>query len=385
MLFFIYPVYGQMILNNYYNIVLFRYTDPYAEAMGKIQSVGDRNYFTLLSNPAIDNSGKEISAYFSYGNPYYVFDKAEISSFGVTYNTGTIGSFGLSMESFEYNQKSSDDYYATDELYSFSYSNNIFDIVNFGIDVNLVADNRFKDKSSNAFFFDIGLSKKFSMYEDENLKHELNSGLQIVNVTGKKIENEPINQLYALPFPSVLRIGLEDVLTLYKNNDRDYKLITLKTAIEYEDLLNVRTLSTIKFGAELNTLELLSLRIGYYYRFEEYKGYYYVYDGVWYKANYHYYDYSDGNVYLKILPPGWRVENYHHDYSNGCFTFGVGLNLDFKRLLNGPPIALTIDFVNLKQKTIRVEYIEEGDRSEIYSYSFGNFHTVLARLRYHIN
>ena len=364
-LFFIYPVYGQVIWDNYYNIVLYRSVDPRAEAMGKILSVGEQKSFTLLSNPALDNSGKETSVYFSYGNPYYIFNKAEISSFGITYNIGTIGPFGLSMERFEYNLNTSyygGNYYATEGLYSLSYSNSISDILNFGIAVNMVADNKFKDRSSNAIFFDIGLSKKFSIYEYEKLKHQLNSGLQIINVTGKKIKNEPIlynNQAFSIPFPSVLRIGLEDILTFYKNSDKDYKLITLKTAIEYEDLLNAKTLSTIKFGAELSTLDLLSLRVGYYYRVEEYK----VTDS--------YYDYGDILLYERI---------YHYDYSNGCFTFGAGLNIDFKRLLNGPPITLSIDFVNLKQ-TIREKALSDG-RSE--TYSLGNFHTVLARWRYTI-
>jgi len=336
-------------------------TDPRAEAMGKIQSVGEKKYFNLLSNPALDNSGKEISAYFSYSDPYNLFAKARIRSVGVTYNTGTIGSFGASMENFNYGEH----YYyylnsylnsdATEELYSLSYSNKIFDILNFGITANLIVDNKFKSNSSNATFFDIGLSKKFSMYENEQLKHELNAGVQIINVTSKKIHNDPplpVGQFVRIPFPSILRIGLEDVLTFYKNNDKDYKYVTLKTAIEYEDLLNAKTLNTIKLGAELSTLDLLSLRVGYYYRFEEYKGTYYY---------------------------GLYQYNYHYDYSKGQFTYGVGLNLDFKRLLNGPPMVLTIDFVSFEQ-TFKQKNLNEGGNT--LTFSLGNFETILVRFKH---
>ena len=249
MLCLVYPMYGQVVMNNYYNRGVYRSMDPRAEAMGKIQSVGENKYFNILSNPALDNSGKEISAYFSYSDdPYYSFLKASIRNFGVTYNIGTIGSFGASMESFNYGESEYLNFDATEELYSFSYSNKIADILNFGITANLIVDNKFKS-SSNATFFDIGLSKKFSIYEDEQLKHGLNAGLQIINVTSKKIQNDPplpVGQFARIPFPSILRIGLEDVLTFYKNNDKDYKYVTLKTAIEYEDLLNAKTLSTIK-------------------------------------------------------------------------------------------------------------------------------------------
>jgi len=361
MLCLVYPMYGQVVMNNYYNRGVYRSMDPRAEAMGKIQSVGENKYFNILSNPALDNSGKEISAYFSYSDdPYYSFLKASIRNFGVTYNIGTIGSFGASMESFNYGESEYLNFDATEELYSFSYSNKIADILNFGITANLIVDNKFKI-TNNATFFDIGLSKKFSMYENEQLKHELNAGLQVINVTSKKIQRESIRQYYypivAMPFPSILRIGMEDVLTFYKNNDKDYKYVTLKTAIEYEDLLNAKTLSAIKFGAELITLDLLSLRVGYYYRFEEYKGTYTYY-------------YNDAYLYQ------W---NYHYDYSKGQFTYGVGLNLDFKQLLNGPPLVLTIDFVSLDQ-SFKEQDLNEGDY--ISTFSFGNFQTVLARVRY---
>jgi uncharacterized protein YfkK (UPF0435 family) len=376
-------------------MAVYRSVDPRAEAMGEIQSVGEKKHFSLLSNPALDNSGREISAYFSYSDyQNYFFGKAKERTFGVTYNTGTIGSFGASMGSFSYNDvpfrlllarlSSSiwidpavfSNFLTNEELYSLSYSNKISDIVNVGVTANLLVYNEFKNDfnafydfidnksktTNNAAFFDIGLSKKFSMYEDEKRKYELNAGLQVTNVTGNKIRNIFVlynpynyNQIITLSFPSILRIGIENVLTFYKDN----KDITLKTAIEYEDFLNAKTFSAIKFGAELSALsDLLSLRAGYYYRFAELKG---TYDNPSYDDLYSY-------PYLY---------NYHFDYSQGHFTYGVGLNLDFKRLLNWSPIILIIDFVSI-DPTFTEKFLPIGGGI----FSSGDFQTVLARFKY---
>jgi hypothetical protein len=346
-------------VNIYYgdfcNIVLYRSVDPCAEAMGKILSVSDQKYFTLLSNPALDNSNKEVSTYFSYSNPFYTYNKAEINSFGITYNKGSIGSVGFSMEIFELGFNMGDLNYPEDKLYSLSYANSISNIFNFGINANLITGDNYRygeeKKSATIGFFDIGLSKNIKLSESKTVKDEINIGLHITNIFGKKANNNTYSPDYILkiPFPSILRIGLENRIFFFENGKKNYNFITLKSAIEYEDLLNFNTFNTIKFGAELTTLDLLSVRIGYYYRFEHYK----------YSRNY-----------------GFGSYNFEYDCDGGSFTFGAGLNIDFRRFLNDVPLSLIIDFVNMKQPLPldKLGYV-----------SIDNFHTVLARLRYHIN
>ena len=343
-------VFSQVYNSGYETLFFERCAGAKNEAMGKILSVGNSSYFTLFANPAINTENKEISAYYSYSNPYYSQDKFGFNFLGITTNLGNIGAFGVALlhnNWGEYTYSTIENphgqkYFAFENLYTASYARSIGKICDFGVEGNLYVDNRYLNKSFQNSFFTIGLSKAFLLKEGSTSKDILHTGLQIVNLFGQGVKYDYSNPYWTsapvktFPFPSILRIGIENELILLKNESCfDQHYITIRTSLEYEDLLNSKTRSSFKFGSEITTLDLISLRFGYFNTQLDY----------WF------------NIKKKL----------------DAFTFGAGLNIDLREYTENWPFALLIDYVNMKQTVI-----------ENSNYS-GNYNTIQARIRYFWN
>jgi hypothetical protein len=341
-------LFSQVYHGGYENIFFDRFAEAKNEAIGKILSVGNDSYFILFANPAINTNGKEVSAYYTNSSHYYLNNDFGFKYFGTTINIGDIGAFGFSMANYDWGKfyymtsesPNGKEYNASEKLYTFSYANSIGTLINFGVEANLYVDSRRYDKTPKETFFTVGLSKNIIVSDLKSAKDIFITGLQTINIFGQgmEYENGTVADGGVLKstdyFPSIIRIGVENEYSYFDNDiySNSY-LYRVRASLEYEDLLNYKYRTTYKLGAEISLLNIFSLRCGYF------------------------------SSSLQ------NINNSRESLEN--FTYGAGLNLDFRELTKKIPFAFAIDYVSLEQPS----YVTNIN-------NWSNFNTIQARVRY---
>ena len=287
------------------------------EAMGRIVPLNFDPYFISQSNPANLITTKGVAVFYSNSSPFYGYSDATYNYAGVSYNNPTIGAIAFNLILFNsgytiiipsggvsitlpFEEKR--------YLYTLTYSNEIKDWFNFGISANLFVADFGIDESFSDTFFEIGLSRNFTVIQNSELKDELTIGTQLKNIFNQSFS--AVDQAQADAFPSIFRIGVSNSIE-YTDTDVFEKayLLGFTIGLEYQDLLNSVKRTAYKVGGELSFLDIIFLRSGYY-----------------------------------------NETTYSSEGELEDFTYGFGLKLDFEKYItNNFPLVLVFDFVTLEQ------------------------------------
>lgn len=311
-----------------------------AEAMGKGYCAIDGDLTSIFFNPAGISSinGFEIDG--SFSSPCYLAPDAKYSFVSLGYKINNYLTIGLSRNKFilgkdiittDVNGNSYGPYtpYNSNSILTLSSEpvKNLF----FGLNTNYFTWHPL-DKSATAIYFDFGVIKKFQFAQNKTIKHSINIGASITNLNYSKLTlNTYIGNL-----PVITRYGANYQFTF----DRHLLIDTLKTLGlllqgEYKVLLNSQYNSGIHVGCEINVLEIISFRLGYYKEKE--------------------YDFN--------------IPTYNNNEIS-AFTYGVGIQIPLYKLTK-IPLKVSFDYTSLPQ----VSY------SKIFT-SWDNFTTYNLRLNW---
>ena len=262
------------------NIFFGRQPSARSEAMGRSMDLlvfdGSSSFF----NPANIARLEGISLYTSYASPYYFANKSFFTYYNLSASLGQYGSVALC--SFDYNSGDKwtwmtenneilGEYTYHETLYTLSYAKSIMEDLYIGANINLAQIRNLSDwviyeftgpKTYNAFPIDIGVIKQFNINLNENFNQKIGIGFSIFNILNSHFNIEGnINEL-----PVLSRIGLSHCLGYNGLKLIDgLKSFNWLIHLEYQDLLNESKRRCYRVGSEISLLEIIFLRIGYYY------------------------------------------------------------------------------------------------------------------------
>ena len=309
------------------------------EAMGKILSVSSDSYFASQSNPASIMRTKGLSAFYSHSTPYYLAEDYNFYFGGLSYIFSDVGAFAINFmwseignSYFTYPDGTYKKYTPSKKLLTASYAREIPGIVKIGFNTNLFIDDFNPDKSNNGIFFDLGLLKEFNLYKSSNFEDNVSAGLFAKNIFNQGIDlsnNVVIRDLKEY-FPSIVRVGISNDLNYFdKSIYTESHLIGLTTAIEYQNVVNFKYRTAVKFGAELSLLNILFARCGYY---------------------------NESQL---------KASNGKGELTD--FTYGFGLNMEGSKWIDtNLPLSIMIDYTSLQQPTYIVNF-DDWDNFTIFS------------------
>lgn len=319
------------------------------EAMGRILTLGYDNNFLAQSNPASLISTEGISLFYSQSSRLDRFLLSDLNHYcgGASYKKENIGAFAFNVQYIdrgEFNKTTMNTdgsiendgvVQLTEQLYTLTYSNIIYNWFSFGVNINLLKQTRVRRNNPIGTFFEVGLLKTFNLVETTHIRDEITIGTQLKNIFNQSITNESDVGFNddAGYFPSIFRIGISNVVKFFaKNLYKHSHFIGLTTGFEYQNVLNSEYRTAYKFGSELSFLDMVYLRFGYYQTLEIHS--------------------SSSNDFIEEL------------------TYGFGINLNFEHYLsNHFPISIKIDYVNLPQPSY-VNFIDNRD-------NFNTFNLIL--------
>lgn len=334
---------------NGYNLEFFFGRQPSArsEAMGQALVASYDGGFTLFYNPAGIILNQKLTASFSYASPYYLLTNANYNFLGFTYNIGNWGTIGISRFHFSFGENiyaaSVDDPFIfsrsitpTTTFITVSYAKEIFTNLAIGLNFNFYSENLLDTKS---YPVDIGLLKIIPIKREQENKQRLYFGVSIKNAFGSKINyssqilmpGSSFKFSFEESLPIILRIGTSYELFLLKHHYLpNLYMFGVMFQIEYEDVLNDKYRTGIKFGSELSFFEIFYFRSGYYS--------------------------------FKVGPGSVNGKKRLTD-----FTYGFGIRLPVDDFLKKRfPLAISFDLTSLKQPSYVREY-NDWDNFSIYS------------------
>lgn len=299
------------------------------ESMGRIVALDYDNNFLSQSNPASLISSKGISVFYSQSSNYYMAEDLIHYFSGISYNAGKLGAFAFNVQllnwgevsyTSEFSPEILGTYTSTDELYTLSYSNNVYNWFSVGVNANLLKLFQGPNNSaSGSTYFDIGLLRKLNLIDNSAINDCLTIGGQIKNVFGQEVEiKDNVGESYYEILPIIFNIGISNKIEYFnKNLWEQSHLIGLTLGFEYQGLFNSEYRTAKKFGGELSVLDVLYFRGGYYYEIP-----------------------TKNDNCLNCL--GY-IENT---------TYGFGVNIDFEKLFKTAyPLTIKIDYINIPQPT----------------------------------
>ncbi|MBU0475492.1 MAG: hypothetical protein KKF62_15190 [Bacteroidetes bacterium] len=305
-----------------------RHPSAKTESMGRILTLGYDNNFLTQSNPASLMSTEGISIFYSQSSRLYFFDDLNYYCGGVSYKKENIGAFAFNVQYIDLGEftKTTINQYGpiedgvfrvTDQLYTLTYSNTIYNWFSLGINVNLLNQTMGWENNPIGTFFEVGLLKSFNLIENTLIRDDVTIGTHLKNIFNQSITyKSDVSQDSEVGYlPSIFRIGISNVVEYFdKKIYKHSHLIGLTTGFEYQNVLNSDYRTAYKFGGELSILDVVYLRFGYYH------------ETLGVKSSY----------FDEIL-----LEE---------FTYGFGFNLNLEHYLNNQfPMSIKIDYVNLPQ------------------------------------
>lgn len=318
------------------------------EAMGRILTLNYEPNFLTQSNPAALTFSEGAKIFYSQSSRLYMVDDASYYFAGVSYNTKNIGAFAFNIQLIDWGKFSKTSPYSptvigtfrpTDKIYTFTYSNELKDWFSYGISANLFAQNYDGENTYSNTFFEIGILKEFKLFENSEIKDNLLIGTQMKNIFNQGVDYDGTSYVsvgyddvsYVGYFPSIFRVGISNVVE-YTNKGIYQKshLIGFTSGFEYQDLFNSKYRTAYKLGGELSLLDIVYLRIGYYY--ETLEG-------------------ASGNSKKSLEE----------------FTYGFGFNFNLVHYLNNQfPMSIKLDYINLPQPSY-VTNIDDWDNFNTFS------------------
>ena len=179
-----------------------------------------------------------------------------------------------------------------------------------GANLNLLRA-KFPGQSRSSLWPDLGVMKVFRWGESGNIEHRISLGSSLSNCTGSDIDSPTGRE----DLPVAFRIGTAyRVSWVHRSWHNRLRTLGLLCHLEYQDVLNWDYRDAYKIGGEVRLLEILALRIGYYY----------------------------GNIADQDV----AVD----EYWDGETTYGLGLGLPISRLSrNAPPLRVSFDWVSREE------------------------------------
>lgn len=287
-----------------------------AEAMGKGYTSVDGDFGSIYFNPAGVATIKTIDIYASYTPPSFYLTKGYYTFYGLNYKLHKYLQVAFSQFHFDYGKTIvvNANKIPYSEKNTLTISSEPIKNLLLGFNANYFIWQPGIDKTSRTIFFDFGAIKKIKILSQKKIQKTLNFGASISNLnfsTTRAIFNG-ISSTYHLPV--ITRYGVSYELNFGKMYFIDsVNLIKILVQSEYQLLLNSEYRSGIKFGGEIQFLNLLSLRAG------------------WYTEKVYDFGFPDAN--------NNKIEG---------ITYGAGLHIPLQKLTK-MPIDMQFDFTSLPQ------------------------------------
>jgi hypothetical protein len=293
-----------------------------AEAMGKGYVSIDGDLASTWFNPAGIATIKGIEINGSSASPLYLANKARYTYLSAGYNVNKYLSIAISRNHFtigepvgftDFNGNIIHEGDSYEENYCLSLASEPVKKLLIGLNTNYFIWHPV-DKKRTTMFYDFGVIKKISLPSKKQYNHTFNLGVSIINFNHSKISFafEELGSVNSLPV--ITRLGANYQISIDKKVLID-TLTTFKILAqgEYQDLLNSKFESAIRTGIEIQLMEILSIRMGYYQE---------------------------------------SVFNYNYPETNydqiSALTYGIGLQLPFYKLTK-VPLIINFDYTSLPQ------------------------------------
>ncbi len=345
-LFFVIPALtnGQYTYGLLQEMFFGRHPSARAESLGRAYCSIDGDLASVFYNPAGTATLKGLEMNNSFASPYYLAEKAIYSFLSLGYNVNKYLSVGVSRNHFSYGQEVSvidgggiltDEYIPENTNYTLNVSSQPIRNLLIGLNANYFMWKR-AGLSTYTVYFDFGIIKKFQFAEKEFTHQSINIGTSITNLNFAKLKQDFYGNKINEELPVITRFGANYQFFLNKSWITD-SLNTLRVLLQgdYQVLLNSKYYSGYYTGLELELLEILSIRLGYY---KEYHREFYVLSS-------------------------------NHDFRS--FTYGLGLQIPLHKLTR-VPLQFRFDFTSLPQ----VSYVANK--------TWDNFSTYTLRINWMI-
>ena len=297
-----------------------RHPSTRAESMGQagVSLTGDLS--TVSTNPASLATIEGLAINTALAEPYYFFDKAELTNINMSFKLHDFLTIGASRGHFNSGTEIT---FVDEEGNTFSHTPNqsTYALVlssqpvknlYFGIKTNYYTTNP-SNEDFSTFYFDFGIIKRIPFPLKSFIRHSVNLGASIANFSNSSVEIESSTEPLDEELPMINRLGASYQLTL----DKKYLVRSLNTLdfllqSEFQFLANSQYHTAYRVGAELVLLEILVLRAGYYQE---------------------------------------KLDDHDNPSNRSEFselTYGYGFRIPLQKLTNVPLIA-SFDYTNLPQ------------------------------------
>lgn len=313
---------GGMLVEYFYG----RLMSTRAEAMGMTSITNTGEAQSAIYNPAVIGLFEEKQVGLLYSSPYYLLRNARYHDISVAIPVNKMIGIGFHSNSFhigatDFTLNINNNDYIVDKPYN---RNNVITVaaqVLEGLSIGINA-NWFRWKYINASPRAKSILLDFGIIYKKSLKSniDISAAISVSNFTKSKIEliGDSTDQFIG-EMPSNLKFGFgfEKVFTgnLCGLTDREFKL---SASFEYNDVLNYDFYTSYHAGFELWVMQLLALRMGYYSRTLDQKGF----------------------------------TQYNYDHISDL-TYGFALGIPANTISKGKlPFNLTLDITVLKEEEV---------------------------------
>jgi hypothetical protein len=232
--------------------------------------------FSSWYNPATIGLSEPVTVNCSYLSPDYSIDGKEyFLDYNASFNSRRYGAIGFSLNSMELkiiniipeDPRISWRY----KLYNLNYAYQPVKDFYAGINFDILSIDYYesygynKTYSQNLYPVDIGVLKIFRVPETNHIVHKITVGSSLYNVTNVKFNDLSNNKTE--PLPVILRFGASYNFQYFlTGKPQEEKIINFLGYLEYENLLNSGLFTTYKAGSEIELIDLVSFRLGYFSR-----------------------------------------------------------------------------------------------------------------------
>jgi hypothetical protein len=223
--------------------------------------------FSSWYNPATVGLSEKVTTQYSLIN--IPMRNSYFNDFTVSYNSGKYGAIGISLNSLaftEYTNLGTNVPNWKYELNSVNYSYQ--PVKNFfaGINLNMLSI-KTSGNSGTQYPVDIGALKIFELPKSNHLLQKITLGSSLYNINNVKFEMPNYYNNEIQPLPVILRFGASYNIQYFETmNSNSESILNFLCHFEYENLLNSGLFTTYKAGFNINFIEILAIRLGYFTR-----------------------------------------------------------------------------------------------------------------------
>jgi hypothetical protein len=264
---------AQYVDKNAWGLFFGRVPNARAEAMGKAYASVDGDLNATFYNPAgLSNiSGLEIAG--GYARPFGIIDDSYFLHTGAGYRLNQYLQFAASNTQFTIRDLTLTDLEGNEldkgnistNIYALTLASEPLERLYVGLNMNYFRFDALSASHMSAWYFDLGLIRKFMLLENEVSSHSISLAMSVTNVNSAEANGEFIDREVNEILPVIARYGANYSFTLNKNFLlKNHQTLAFLAQTEYQDLWNSPYHSSLRFGGEITLLELLAIRAGYY-------------------------------------------------------------------------------------------------------------------------